>query len=57
MIQRRMYVPVLFIAGLLIVPATVRAQSKPLKKINVGVPAISMGNIIIFFAKEAKLFE
>jgi len=33
------------------------AQTKSLKRINVGVPAISMGNMIIFFTKEAKLFE
>lgn len=33
------------------------AQSKPLKKIRVGVPSVGMGNIIIFVTKEAKLFE
>jgi len=33
------------------------SQSRNLKKIQVGVPAVSMGNIIIFFTKEAKLFE
>src|SRR5207244_11904248 len=33
------------------------AQSKGLKKIHVGVPAVSMGNMIIFFTQEAKLFE
>src|ERR1044071_4012937 len=33
------------------------AQSRPLKKVHIGVPAISMGNIIIYFTKEAKLFE
>ena len=33
------------------------AQSKPLKKINVGVPSVGMGNIIIFATKEARLFE
>jgi NitT/TauT family transport system substrate-binding protein len=32
------------------------AQAK-LKTISVGVPAVSMGNIIIFFTKEAKIFE
>ncbi|MGN6718088.1 MAG: hypothetical protein ACTHLX_11910, partial [Candidatus Binatia bacterium] len=32
------------------------AQIK-LKKIRVGVPSVSMGNIIIFVTKEAKLFE
>jgi NitT/TauT family transport system substrate-binding protein len=33
------------------------AQTKPLKKIRVGVPSVSMGNIIIFITKEGKLFE
>jgi ABC-type nitrate/sulfonate/bicarbonate transport system substrate-binding protein len=33
------------------------SQSKPLKKIRVGVPSVSMGNIIIFITKEGKLFE
>jgi len=33
------------------------AQSKPLKKIRVGVPSVGMGNIIIFVTKEARLFE
>jgi sulfonate transport system substrate-binding protein len=33
------------------------AQSKPLKKIRVGVPSVSVANIIIFVTQEAKLFE
>ena len=33
------------------------SQSKPLKRIRVGVPSVSMGNIIIFITKEGKLFE
>ena len=33
------------------------SQTKPLKKIRVGVPSVSMGNIIIFVTKEAKLYE
>lgn len=33
------------------------AQQKGLKKIHVGVPAVSMGNIIIFFTKEAKIYD
>ncbi len=41
----------------LTVPHPLYAQGKALEKIRVGVPAVSMGNIIIFFAKEAKLFE
>ncbi len=32
-------------------------QSKPLKQIYVGVSSVSMGNIIIYVAKEARLFE
>ena len=36
---------------------TAYSQSKPLKKIRVGVPSVSMGNIIIFITKEGKLFE
>lgn len=38
-------------------PSFVSAQARGLKRIHVGVPAISMGNIIIFFAKEAKIYE
>jgi len=52
---RRM-LPLLF-AALLLAPAALFAQAKGLRKIHVGVPAVSMGNMIIFFAKEAKLFE
>ncbi|HEY3306186.1 MAG TPA: ABC transporter substrate-binding protein [Candidatus Binatia bacterium] len=33
------------------------SQSKPLKKIRVGVPSVTVGNIIIFVAKEAGLYE
>jgi NitT/TauT family transport system substrate-binding protein len=36
---------------------TAYSQSKPLKKIRVGVPSVGMGNIIIFVTKEGKLFE
>lgn len=41
---------------LLFLPAPLLSQGKTLKKIHVGVPAVSMGNIIIFAAKEAGLF-
>jgi len=44
-------------ATLLFLPAPLLSQGKTLKKIHVGVPAVSMGNIIIFTAKEARLFE
>ena len=33
------------------------AQSKALKKINVGVPSVSVANIIIYVTKEAKLYD
>lgn len=33
------------------------AQSKPLKKVRVGVPSVGVANIIIFIAKEGKLYE
>jgi ABC-type nitrate/sulfonate/bicarbonate transport system substrate-binding protein len=33
------------------------SQTRTAKRIQVGVPAVSMGNMIIFFTKEAKLFE
>lgn len=48
----------IFLASLLLsYPALVFAQGQGLKKIYVGVPAVSMGNIIIFFAKETRLYE
>jgi sulfonate transport system substrate-binding protein len=36
---------------------SVSAQAKPLRQIYVGVSSVSMGNIIIYVAKEAKLYE
>jgi NitT/TauT family transport system substrate-binding protein len=53
----RWSIALLLVVNLLLLPAALDAQSRPLKKIQVGVPAISMGNIIIFFAKEAKIYE
>jgi ABC-type nitrate/sulfonate/bicarbonate transport system substrate-binding protein len=47
----------IFVTGLLVWAPVLFAQSRPLKKVQVGVPAISMGNIIIYFAKEAKIYE
>ena len=32
-------------------------QNKPLKTVHVGVPSVSMANIIIYVTKEAKLYE
>ncbi|HEX9145712.1 MAG TPA: ABC transporter substrate-binding protein [Candidatus Binatia bacterium] len=57
MAERRLLAGLLFLAVILISSSTGFAQTKGLKKLSVGVPAISMGNMIIFFTKEAKLFE
>lgn len=56
MIMRR-FVVALLVSAALFAPITLFAQTRSLKKINVGVPAVSMGNIIIFFSKEAKIYE
>jgi NitT/TauT family transport system substrate-binding protein len=56
MIVKRLLVTLL-LASLSLVPSALYAQARALKKVQVGVPAISMGNIIIYFTKEAKIFE
>jgi ABC-type nitrate/sulfonate/bicarbonate transport system substrate-binding protein len=43
--------------GWLTLPQAGYSQSKPLKKINVGVPSVSVANIIIYVTKEAKLYD
>jgi ABC-type nitrate/sulfonate/bicarbonate transport system substrate-binding protein len=43
--------------GWLTLPQAGYAQNKPLKKINVGVPSVSVANIIIYVTKEAKLYD
>ena len=43
--------------GLALLPASVRAQDKPLKKINWGVTSLSAGNWIPWIAKEAKIYD
>jgi len=48
---------VIFMASFFVSPSVLFAQARALKKVQVGVPAISMGNIIIYFTKEAKIFE
>jgi NitT/TauT family transport system substrate-binding protein len=55
MIRPRLFLFVLVLLWVFILPASLFSQVR--KKIQVGVPAVSMGNIVIFFAKEAKLFE
>jgi NitT/TauT family transport system substrate-binding protein len=56
MTRCRLSLLLLSVTLLLGVPS-VYAQSRALRKIQVGVPSISMGNIIIYFAKEAKIYE
>ena len=53
----RWVLTILIVTNFFVAPSPGFSQSKGLKKIHVGVPAVSMGNIIIFFAKETKLFE
>ncbi|HXG53555.1 MAG TPA: ABC transporter substrate-binding protein [candidate division Zixibacteria bacterium] len=54
--SRSAMVIVLVLLGLALARAA-HPQAKPLKKIRVGVPSVSMGNIIIFVTREAKLFQ
>lgn len=54
--RRKITCAVTWIA-LVIMPLSASSQSKPLKQIYVGVSSVSMGNIIIYVTKEAKLFE
>jgi NitT/TauT family transport system substrate-binding protein len=56
MISRRLAL-VVSAVSLFVSSSALFAQSRVLKKVQVGVPAISMGNIIIYFAKEAKIYE
>lgn len=56
MMRRRFWMALLLLANLA-APSFLPAQARALKKVQVGVPAISMGNIIIYFTKEAKIFE
>lgn len=57
MLNGRAVLAFLLVGNLFALPSLLPAQSRGLKKIHVGVPAVSMGNIIIFFSKEAKIYE
>ena len=57
MARHRNFFSLIGFLALLNLPVLLSAQSRPLRKVQVGVPAVSMGNIIIFFAKEAKIYE
>src|SRR5262249_58180691 len=53
----RCLLTLLLLGGFVFSTPPVFSQARNLKKIQVGVPAVSMGNIIIFFANEAKIYE
>src|SRR5437588_4168852 len=55
--SRRMISAAIMWAAVFIFPFSALSQSKPLRQIYVGVSSVSMGNIIIYVTKEAKLFE
>jgi NitT/TauT family transport system substrate-binding protein len=57
MLARRLLVACLFLITIFAPSPAALSQAGNLKRIQVGVPAVSMGNMIIFFTKEAKLFE
>lgn len=57
MTRRGFFLALLLVFNLLVLTPFAFSQSTGLKKIHVGVPAVSMGNMIIFFTKEAKIFE
>jgi NitT/TauT family transport system substrate-binding protein len=42
---------------LLLAPAPAFSQTQALKKIHIGVPSITVGNIVIYVANEAKLYQ
>src|SRR5215467_4485913 len=52
----RCLLTLLLLGGFVFSTPPVFSQARNLKKIQVGVPAVSMGNIIIFFANEAKIY-
>jgi NitT/TauT family transport system substrate-binding protein len=57
MTSRGLLISLLLLVGFFFSTPPVFSQARNLKKIHVGVPAVSMGNIIIFFAKEAKIYD
>jgi NitT/TauT family transport system substrate-binding protein len=57
MVRHRFVIAVTLAMALLAFTQPGHSQTKPLKKINVGVPSVSVANIIIYVTKEAKLYE
>lgn len=55
--RRQSVVAICFVLAALGFSTSGFSQSKPPKKIRVGVPSVGMGNIITFVVKEGKLFE
>jgi NitT/TauT family transport system substrate-binding protein len=53
----RLVIAAALVFACLVSTQTGYSQTKPLKKIRVGVPSIGMSNMIIFITKEARLFE
>lgn len=57
MVRAKIFAAISILVSLIAFAPSVFSQSKPLKKIRVGVPSIGMSNMIIFVTKEARLFE
>ena len=57
MVRHRFVIAVTLAMALLAFTQPGHSQTRPLKKINVGVPSVSVANIIIYVTKEGKLYE
>ena len=57
MTQSKCVITAVFVVFVLAFAQAGYAQTKPLKKIRVGVSAVSMGNIVLYVMKEARLYE
>lgn len=57
MLNRKVVFWLLFVVSSLTVVPTSYSQTKVFKKVRVGVPSVGVANIIIFVAKEGKLYE
>jgi NitT/TauT family transport system substrate-binding protein len=57
MIRRKLWMAGIIIALATAIAETGTAQSRTPKKIRVGVSAVSMGNIILYVTKEARVYE
>jgi NitT/TauT family transport system substrate-binding protein len=57
MIRRKLWMAGIIIALATAIAETGTAQSRTPRKIRVGVSAVSMGNIILYVTKEARVYE